>query len=70
MAEALAAAMPPDLALYANYTIRLTALDPASGAVVSGVKVSALAMLVVPLGDTVPPDLAVGPYLLVPGSGA
>lgn len=70
MAQPLAASMPPDLDLDGNYTIRLTALDPVSGAVVSGVTVSALAMLIAPLGGTTPGDLAVGPYLLVPGAGA
>lgn len=62
--------MPADLDLADGWTLRVTALDPVTGAVVSGVNVSQLA-LEVALGEgTSAGDLAVGPYLLVPGSGA
>lgn len=70
MAQPLAAAMPPDLDLGGNYTIRLTALDPVSGAAVSGVTISSLAMLVVNVGGTDSGGLAYGPYMLVPGPNA
>lgn len=70
MAQPLAAAMPPDLDLGGNYTIRLTALDPVSGAAVSGVTISSLAMLVVNVGAGGVTDLGYGPYLLVPGPNA
>lgn len=33
------AGLPPDLALPSGYVIRLTALDPSTGSVVSGVRV-------------------------------
>ena len=62
--------MPAELDLADNWTLRVTALDPLTGAVVSGVKVSQLALEVELLGGTSAGDLAVGPYLLVPGSGA
>lgn len=70
MAAAYAAAMPPDLDLEGSYTIRLTAIDPTTGNLVSGVKVHDLVMMVNTGAGTSPTDLAVGPYLLVPGSGA
>jgi hypothetical protein len=63
-------AMPPDLDLGDGWTLRVTALDPVTGAVVTGVRVSNLA-LEVALGEgTSASDIAVGPYLLVPGAGA
>ena len=62
--------MPSDLDLADGWTLRVTALDPVTGAPVSGVKVSNLA-LEVALGEgTSPEELAVGPYMLVPGPGA
>lgn len=70
MPAPLTAPMPPDLELDGNYTIRLTAVDPTTGAVVSGVTVSNLAMQVVDLTGQAGQGLDIGPYLLVPGSGA
>ena len=70
MAAAYDAPLPPDLDLEGSYTIRVTALDPTTGAVVSGVTVSSLVMMVNTGAGTSPTDLAVGPYLLVPGVGA
>lgn len=62
--------MPADLDLADGWTLRVSALDPVTGAVVSGVKVSNLALEVELGAGTSAGDLAVGPYLLVPGSGA
>lgn len=59
--------LPPDLDLFGGYTIRLTAVSPTTGALVAGVTVSNLVIAVATSGDTVIGDLAVGPYLLVPG---
>lgn len=70
MAAAYDAPMPPDLELAGNYTIRVTAIDPTTGSLVSGVTVSALVMMVNTGEGTSPSDLAVGPYLLVPGVNA
>jgi len=44
MAAPMTAGMPPELDLDAGYVIRVTALDAASGALVSGVKVSGLTL--------------------------
>ncbi len=65
-----AASMPPDLDVSDGYTVRLTATDPTTGAVVSGVTVSNFAMQVLLLGGTAAGNLAVGPFMLVPGPGA
>ena len=70
MAKKYAASMPPDLDLSDGYTVRLTALDPTTGSLVSGVNVSALGMQILLLGGTTGADLAVGPFMFVPGPGA
>lgn len=62
--------MPADLDLADGWKLRVTALDPVTGAPVSGVTVANLALEVALGPDTSAGDLAVGPYLLVPGSGA
>lgn len=49
MAQKLTAGMPAAVELDGNYTLRLTALDPATGAVVAGVTVSAFTIFVVDL---------------------
>lgn len=49
MAQPLTAPMPENLELDGNYTLRLTALDPNTGAKVAGVTVSALVVFVVDL---------------------
>jgi len=46
--------MPPDYDFPANWIIRLTALDPSSGALVSGINVSNVAIV----ADSVPPATA------------
>jgi len=45
MAQKLVASLPPDLDLPANWIVRLTALDPTTGALVSGVNVSNVAII-------------------------
>lgn len=70
MAQPTKAPMAPLLDLGNGYTIRLTALDPTTGNKVTGVTVSNLAMAVVNVGSGDASNLAVGPFLLVPGSGA
>lgn len=58
--------MPQDLDLPAGWTIRVTAVD-ATGALVSGVNVSDMAIVAdAPLGSDTG-SLAVGPFMLVPG---
>ena len=61
--------MPQDMDLTGGWTIRCTAVD-SSGALVSGVNVSNMAILAdAPLGQDVG-TLEVGPFMLVPGPNA
>lgn len=54
MAQKLTAALPPDFDLPSNFIVQLTAVDPTSGATVSGVKVSNVAIMASPVTpDTV-----------------
>lgn len=68
MAEAIVAGLPPDLALGGGYTLRVTALDPTTGAQVAGVKVGAVA-ITAKAPTTAPANLQVGPFKLVAGPG-
>lgn len=70
MARPLKASMPRDLDLEGTYTIRFTAIDPNTGAVIPNVQVKNMVLTVAPGANTSPTDLAVGPFLLVPGPGA
>lgn len=45
MAQKLTAALPPDFDLGANFVVRLAAVDPTTGANVSGVTVSNVALM-------------------------
>lgn len=56
MAAPMTAALPPGLDLPGGYTLRFTALDPTTGAVVSGVTVSAATIL----SDTAPVNADAG----------
>lgn len=49
MAQKLVAGIPPDFDLPANYVVQLTAVDPSSGAVVSGVNVSNVVIMAAPV---------------------
>lgn len=61
--------MPPDTELDNGCTVVFDAIDPATGATVSGVKFSAGVLYVdVTQGDV--GALASGPFMLVPGPGA
>lgn len=48
MAQKLTAAIPADLDLPANFIVQLTAVSPTTGAVVSGVNVSNVAIIADP----------------------
>lgn len=63
-------ALPPDHVLTGSYTVRITAIDAATGATVSGVNVSNVTLQVENLGPTPDSALAVGPFMLVPGPGS
>jgi hypothetical protein len=64
--------MPADLDLAQGYTLRFTALDPITGALVANVKVSNAVITAVPLtgGDLSSGSFTYGPYMLVPGPAA
>ena len=70
MAQKLIASMPDNLDLDANYTIRFTAVDPSSGAVVPSVNISNAALLVSNLTASADIALQSGPFMLVPGPDA
>lgn len=53
MAQPLIAAMPQDLDLGGGWIVRITAVDPASGAPVTGVKVSNVVITADPLSGAV-----------------
>lgn len=59
--------LTPGITVESGYTIRLTALDPTSGAVVSGVNISQSAILATNLTSGPSQQLQSGPYVLVPG---
>ena len=69
MSAPLVAGLPPDLDIDGGYILRFDAVDPATGATVSGVKVSAVAIGAADLASTAGTELA-GPFMLVPGPGA
>jgi hypothetical protein len=67
MAQKLSASMPDSLDLDETYTIRFAALDPSSGAPVSGVTIS-LAQIHAAEVSGAPGDLlSVGAFAYVPG---
>lgn len=67
MAQPIVAALPPDLNLQAGYVIRVNALDPTTGAEVTGVTVTDFAIYCDNLTGA---DLGAGAFVLVPGPGA
>ena len=62
MAQKLTAALPPDLDLPSSFIVQLTAVDPNTGAVVSGVNVSNVAIV----ADSLTPGTADESPSLVP----
>ena len=66
MAQPLTVALPPNLSLKGGYLVRVTALDPATGNVVTFANVANVTLQVeVTSGDAL--TLEQGPFLLVPG---
>lgn len=66
MAQPLTVALPPGLSLGGGCTITVTALDPATGNVVTDVSVSNVTIEVDQTAGS-EADLETGPYMLVPG---
>jgi hypothetical protein len=69
VAKPYSAPMPDEVELGGSYTIRITAVDPSTGNVISAITISNLVMMVNTGAGTSPVDLGFGPFLLVPGPG-
>ena len=69
-APAYIQSMPPDMLLSDGYTIRLSAIDPTTGADVTGVTVTDYSIFGANLAAIPNEDYAYGPFMLVPGPGA
>lgn len=72
MAKGYEAAMPAELELAGGFTVRLTAINATTGAVIPGITVSDFVAIVDDLTGLGGAALKVdsGPYLLIPGPGA
>lgn len=69
MAQPLKVSLPPGVTLWDGCIVRVTAIDPATGATVSGVNAQNVTLQVIQTAGQ-PADLEVGNWLLVPGPGA
>lgn len=70
MAQPLELPMFENFDLDERYVVRVTALDPTSGAVVTGVNVGAVTLMVDNLSGGGLASGTFGPFMLVPGPGA
>ena len=70
MAQPLEIPLPPNFDLDDTYQIRVTAIDPTTGAVVSGVNVGAVTLMVDNLSGGSLASGTFGPFMLVPGPAA
>ena len=68
MAQPLKTPMAPDIPLGNGYTVTFAAIDPTTGAAVSGVTVSNYAIEY--SGGGVLTPIETGPFMRVPGPGA
>ena len=66
----LIAGLPPDCTLYAGCRVRVVAINPTTGAAVTGVRVANVSLFVRNVGAGASADLAYGQWRLVPGPGA
>ncbi len=62
--------MPQFLDLPDGYVLRLTAVDPATGAFVAGVRVNDASLFGANLSGAPASTYETGPWMLVPGPGA
>lgn len=69
MAQPVDIGMPDGLDVAPNFTIRVTAIDPNTGALVSGVVVNKVVITASQVAGTTA-DLATGQWFLVPGPNA
>jgi hypothetical protein len=70
MAQPLTVAFPPNLVLTDGWLVTITAIDPTTGALVSGVTISEALMQVEVLEGAGGFALSSGPFMFVPGPGA
>ena len=70
MSRAITTEIPQNIVVTGGYTLRFRAIDPTTGADVSGVKVSKVSILAQDESLSGNGSLVVGPYMLVPGPGA
>lgn len=66
MAQPLTQPLPPSLELWGGCTVGVAALDPTTGAPVSGVNIANVT-IEVELTEGSEADLESGPFMLVPG---
>jgi hypothetical protein len=70
VAQPLSVAFPPNLVLTDGWVVKIAAVDPATGAAVSGVTITEALMQVEVIGGAGGDTLASGQWALVPGPGA
>jgi hypothetical protein len=70
MAQPLTVAFPPNLVLTDGWLVTITAIDPVTGALVSGVTISEALMQVEVLEGAGGYALSSGAFMFVPGPGA
>lgn len=69
MAQKIKTALPPNLDLGGSWRVEWDAVDPTTGASVSGVKISHTSLSVEDLSGGLAGILDSGPFRLVPGPG-
>lgn len=69
MAQPLIAPLPPDIDLSAGCVIRIRGVNPSTGATVGGIVLNNVTIQVRQTQGAFG-DLAVGPFMVVPGPGA
>lgn len=69
MSQPLTVALPPNVNLWGDCIVRVTAIDPTTGSTVSGVDVSNVTLQVIQTAGGAD-QLTVGQWRLVPGPGA
>jgi len=70
MSQKVQASMADNLEIGAGWQVQLNAVDPTTGANISGVVVSGVVIMAENAAPEAPGDLTSGPFMLVPGPGA
>lgn len=69
MAQPLTVTLPPNIYPYGDCIVRVAAIDPTDGSIVTGVNVQNISLWVELVTGSLA-DLPSGPFMLVPGPGA